>query len=58
MPAVFSAMMARNIPMPAAMALRMDRGIPSISQRRTPVSVSKRKITPEMNTAPSACCQL
>ena len=44
--------------MPAAMALRIECGMPSISQRRTPVTVRIRKITPEMNTAPSACCQV
>ena len=55
MPALLSAMMARNNPMPAAMALRSECGMPLISQTRMPEKVRNRKITPEMNTAPSAC---
>ena len=58
MPELFSAMIARNKPMPAAIALRMECGMPAISQLRIPVTVRSRKIKPEMNTAPSACCQV
>lgn len=58
MPALLSAMMARNSPMPAAMALRSECGMPLISQTRMPEKVRNRKITPEMNTAPSACSQV
>ena len=58
MPAFFSAMMPRNMPIPAATALRIECGMPSTSQRRTPVTVRIRKMMPEMNTAPSACCQV
>ena len=57
-PAFFSAMMPRNIPMPAAIALRIECGMPATSQRRTPVTVRIRKMQPEMKTAPSACCQV
>lgn len=53
-----SAMIARNSPIPAAMALRIDVGMPAISQRRIPVADRNRKIRPLMNTAPSACCQV
>ncbi len=56
--AFFSAMIPRNRPKPAATALRIECGMPSTSQRRTPVTVRIRKITPEMKTAPSACCQV
>ena len=58
MPAFFSAMMPRNMPMPAATALRIECGMPATSQRRTPVTVRIRKMQPEMKTAPSACCQV
>ncbi len=57
-PAFFSAMMPRNMPMPAATALRIECGIPATSQRRTPVTVRIRKMQPEMNTAPKPCCQV
>ena len=43
---------------PAATALRIECGIPSISQRRTPVTVRIRKIQPEMKTAPRAACHV
>ncbi len=44
--------------MPAAIAERIECGMPATSQRRTPVTVRIRKMQPEMNTAPSACCQV
>ncbi len=58
MPALDSAIMARNRPIPAAMALRSECGMPLTSQTRMPEMVRIRKITPEMNTAPSACSQV
>ena len=56
--AFFNAMMPRNMPIPAATALRIECGIPATSQRLTPVTVRIRKMQPEMKTAPKACCQL
>ena len=44
--------------MPAVIALRSECGMPAISQARAPVMVSSRNTMPEMNTAPSACCQV
>jgi hypothetical protein len=44
--------------MPATTALRIEAGMPSMIQRRTPVAESSRNTQPEMNTAPSACCQV
>ncbi len=58
MSAFDSAIMARNSPMPAAMALRSECGMPLTSHTRMPEIVRNRKITPEMNTAPSACSQV
>jgi len=58
MPALDSAIMARNSPMPAAMALRSECGMPLTSQTRMPDIVRNRKMMPEMNTAPSACSQV
>ncbi len=55
-PALFNPIRARNMPIPAAIALRNECGMPSTSQRRIPVTVRNRKIMPEMKTAPSACC--
>ena len=57
-PALFSAMIARNSPMPTVMAMRIERGMPSTMIRRRPVSVTTMKSRPEMNTAPSAACQV
>ncbi len=44
--------------MPAAMALRSMRDAFHASHTRMPDIVRIRKITPEMNTAPSACSQV
>ena len=45
MPAFFSAMIARNRPMPAAIALRSECGMPAIdASSRTPVTVSRRNM--------------
>ena len=41
-----------------AMALRIEVGIPAINQRRMPVTDRNRNTSPEMNTAPSAACQV
>ena len=57
MPAFFNAMIARNRPIPAVMAMRMERGIPSTMIARSPVSVTMRKQRPDMNTAPRAAGQ-
>ncbi|CPM87362.1 Uncharacterised protein [Bordetella pertussis] len=40
------------------MALRSECGMPRMSQARMPEMVRNRKMTPEMNTAPSACSQV
>ncbi|MNI55010.1 hypothetical protein D3C73_1099360 [compost metagenome] len=58
MPALDSAIIARNSPMPAAIALRRECGMPLTSHTRMPDIVNIKKITPEMNTAPSACSQV
>ena len=58
MPALFKAMIARNMPMPTTMAVRMDCGMPRTISSRSPSSVMARNKQPEMNTAPSAVCHL
>src|SRR5690625_2206693 len=57
-PLLIMAIRPKNRPIPAAMAERNDLGMPAIIQVRAPLTVSKTKITPEINTAPSACCQV
>ena len=57
-PALLSAISARNRPMPTVMALRSDCGMPSMMCLRMPNSVTTRNKQPEMNTAPSAACQV
>ncbi len=57
MPAEPRAMMPRNSPMPAAMADLKEAGMPATSHSRAPVTVRMTNTTPEMKTAPSACCQ-
>jgi hypothetical protein len=58
MPALFSAIRARNRPMPTAIALRSDCGMPRMMSSRKPVKVTTRNRQPEMKTAPSATCQV
>src|SRR5690625_6458842 len=58
MPLLIMATRPRNNPIPAAMAERKDLGIPAIIQLRAPVAVNSTKITPEIKTAPKACCQV
>ena len=57
-PASFNAMMPRNKPMPAEIAIFCDSGIASTIQERMRVRLRIRNRTPEMKTAPSATCQL
>lgn len=58
MPAFFSAIRPRNRPMPAAIAIFSDLGMALTIHSRTGSTLITRKITPEMNTQPSATCQL
>ena len=58
MPAFFSAMTARNSPMPAEMASFSDFGIALKIHSRTGSTLNIRNSTPDRNTAPSATCQL
>src|SRR3984893_9985260 len=57
-PASFSAMMPRKRPIPAEIAIFCDKGMASTIQERIRVRLRIRNNTPEMNTAPSATCQL
>ena len=54
MPALRSAMIPRNSPIPAAMASFSPCGIASMIQRRTGSTLRIRNSTPETNTVPSA----
>ncbi|CRX23509.1 Uncharacterised protein [Klebsiella pneumoniae] len=58
MPAVFRPIRPRNRPTPAPMANLRLRGMLLSSHSRTREKVSSMNITPEMNTAPRAICQL
>ena len=58
MPAFFSAMSARKKPMPAEMPKRRDMGMLLMIHSRTLKILSRKKIKPEMKTAPKATCQL
>ncbi|MNN99526.1 hypothetical protein D3C81_2191910 [compost metagenome] len=57
MPAFFSATIARNKPMPAVIATRMECGMPLTIISRTRNSVTSRNRQPEIKTAPSAASQ-
>jgi hypothetical protein len=57
-PAFSSAMMPSRKPIPAAIAVRCERGIASMIQARIGRTLTMKNSTPEMNTAPSATCQL
>ena len=56
MPALLSAISAKNSPMPTVMALRSDCGMPRMMSPRRPKIVTAMNRQPEMNTAPSAAC--
>ena len=56
MPALTSPMKAMNRPIPAAMACLSELGIASITISRTRRKVSRKKTTPETNTAANATC--
>jgi hypothetical protein len=58
MPAFFRAMIARNRPIPAAMPARRARGMLLMIHSRILKIDSRKKITPERNTAPRATCQV
>ena len=58
MPALLSAISARNRPMPTVIAMRMDCGMPLMISSRRPNSVTSRNRQPETKTAPSAACQV
>ena len=58
MPALCSPMNVINSPMPGEMALRNCRGMASTILLRKPLSVSRTKMMPSMNTAVRANCQL
>ncbi len=57
-PASFSAMMPRNSPIPAEIAIFCDSGMASTIQERMRVRLRIRNSTPDRNTAPSATSQL
>ena len=56
-PAFFMPMKAMNMPMPTTMALLSARGTASMSICRIFVTVSRKKTTPDMKTAPRATVQ-
>ncbi len=58
MPALCRAISARNRPIPAAMAERRGRGMLLMIHSRMRKIDRMKNITAEMNTAPSATCQL
>ena len=58
MPASFSAMIPRNKPIPAEIAIFCDGGMASMIHDRMRVTLRIRKRHPERNTAPSATSQL
>ena len=55
-PALFSAISARNRPMPTVMAVRSECGMPLTIISRNPSTLTSTNRQPEMNTAPSADC--
>src|SRR5699024_758414 len=57
-PDVCKPMNAKYKPIPAAIDERKDFGIPSMIQVRSPVAIRIKKIIPETNTPPNACCQV
>ena len=57
-PAFFSAISAKNRPMPAAIAIFKLIGSALTSNSRTLKKLNKIKITPDTNTAASAICQV
>ena len=57
-PAFLSAIRARNRPMPAAIAILSDLGMAFTIHSRIGSTLMMKKMTPEMNTQPSATCQL
>ena len=57
MPAFLSAISARNKPMPAAIAILSDLGMALTIHSRIGSTLMMKKMTPEMNTQPSATCQ-
>jgi hypothetical protein len=58
MPASFSAMIPRNRPIPAEIAIFCDSGMASTIQERIWVRLRIRNRMPDRNTAPSATSQL
>ena len=58
MPAFFSAMMPRNRPMPAEIAIFRLRGMALMTHSRTGRMVRMMNSTPDRNTAPSATCHV
>ena len=57
-PAFFRPMMARNRPMPAEMANLSERGMALTMASRSLNRLTRMNRQPEMNTAPSAICQV
>ena len=58
MPALLSPMIARKRPIPAEMANFSDRGMALTTASRTLNTLTAMNNKPEMNTAPSAACQV
>ena len=58
MPALLSAIRARNRPMPTVIASRSDCGMPLMICSRIRSTVTSMNRQPEMKTAPSAACQV
>ncbi len=54
MPALRSAISAKNMPMPTVMAVRIDAGMPLTIISRSLNTLTRINRQPEMNTAPSA----